>query len=530
MTEKNFSTHSPEQKWDAIVIGSGMGGLASAAMLSQLGKRVLVLEQHYVPGGFTHTFERPVPGTRPKQRWQWDVGVHAVGETSERTMLGRVLAKLSGHALEWSSLGPVYDAFTFPGDFHIDFPDSREQFSANLVAAFPGEARAIARYFSEVKEVGAAMRGYYLSRLAPPRWAPVVDRTLARRAHHFLNQRTGDVLARITPNEKLRTVLAAQWGYYGSPPSRSSFAIHALVAKHFMFGAAYPRGGSKRIADTLMQTIAQGGGWTRISSSVEEIIVRKGRAVGVRLRAGEEICAPTIISAAGGITTTTLLPAPERTKAWASSISALAPSSAHLCLNLGFKGPIAGAGVSAANQWFYESWSSAAEAWDVGDPTSEAPILYTSFPSLKDPEHRGDIHTGEIVTFVPYEAFARWANERWMKRGDDYDTLKAEISERLLTQFFRHRPALKDKLAYHELSTPLSTAHFTRAPRGAIYGIEPTPARYGNRYLRPRTPLPGLYLAGSDMASVGVMGAFVGGVLAAVSAQPRASFSYLRGL
>jgi all-trans-retinol 13,14-reductase len=425
--------------------------------------------------------------------------------------------------LQWASLGPVYDTFDFP-DLHIDFPDSRETFADNLTRAFPGEAAAVARYFSEVKAVGDAMRGYYLSRLAPAAWAPVLDRTVARRAHAYLHQRTADVLARVTPNERLRTVLAAQWGYYGSPPSRSSFAIHALVAKHFMFGAAYPVGGSKRIAETLMHTIAGAGGWTRISAPVEEILVRHGRAIGVRVEGGEEILATAVITAQR------LLPAPARDAVWTRSIAALRPSSAHVCLNLGFNGDIAALGAGAANQWFYESWSTEIEAWDVADANAQAPVLYTSFPSLKDPVHRGEMHTGEIVTFVPYDAFARWAQARWMRRGADYEAFKADLSARLLAQFFRHRPALAAKLVYHELSTPLSTEHFTRAPRGAIYGIEPTPERYANRYLRPRTPVRGLYLAGSDMASVGVMGAFVGGLLAAASAEPRAALRYLRSI
>src|SRR4051812_45500356 len=70
--------------WDYVVVGSGMGGMTCAALLAKLGRRVLVLEQHYVPGGFTHTFKR--------KRWTWDVGVHAVGEVTERAVLGRILA------------------------------------------------------------------------------------------------------------------------------------------------------------------------------------------------------------------------------------------------------------------------------------------------------------------------------------------------------------------------------------------------------------------------------------------------------
>jgi all-trans-retinol 13,14-reductase len=79
------------------------------------------------------------------------------------------------------------------------------------------------------------------------------------------------------------------------------------------------------------------------------------------------------------------------------------------------------------------------------------------------------------------------------------------------------------------MSTPISTEHFTRAAAGSIYGIEPTPERYRNQYLRPRTPVRDLFMSGSDMASVGVMGAFVGGVLSAIAAEPVRALPWLRG-
>ncbi|HIN86827.1 MAG TPA: NAD(P)/FAD-dependent oxidoreductase, partial [Myxococcales bacterium] len=128
--------------YDVIVIGSGMGGMTTAAMLAKLGRRVLVLEQHYVPGGFTHTFKR--------KHYEWDVGVHAVGEVTEQSMTGRLLHTLTDGELKWASLGPVYDEFHYPGRFRIDFPDSPHQFRENLCSAFPDEGAAIDKYLALV--------------------------------------------------------------------------------------------------------------------------------------------------------------------------------------------------------------------------------------------------------------------------------------------------------------------------------------------------------------------------------------------
>jgi len=533
---KPWSRRSPADRpgpggWDTIVIGSGMGGMTCAALLAKLGQRVLVLEQHYVPGGFTHSFKRP-------GGYHWDVGVHAVGEVTQRSLTGRLLTHLTDDRLQWSSLGPVYDEFDFPGGLHIDFPDTAQRFRDNLLDAFPDEATAIDGYLHRVREVAGSMRRYYLARLLPSRGGQLAERLLARPAQQAFAERTRDVLDRLTDNAQLKTVLAAQWAYHGSPPSRASFAVQALVTKHFMHGGYYPVGGSQQIALQLLKTVEDAGGYTRISADVAQILVENGVAVGVRMRDGEEIRARRIVSAAGALATVDrLLPQQYATQDWVASIRGLSPAPAHVCLYMGFKGDIRKAGAGPANRWFYNTWDHETDAWRIddiaGDRVPDAPVLYCSFPSLKDPKHDPgpeQRHTGEVVTFVPWDRFAGWLGSRWHKRGGDYDELKQKLQASLLAQFLEKMPALAPLLDHVELSTPLTTDHFVRPTRGSIYGIEPTPERFANPHLRPRSPIPGLFLAGSDVATVGVIGAMMGGVLAATSAEPRRALALLRTL
>ncbi len=520
----------PEGPWDVIVIGSGMGGMTAGALLSKLGHRVLILEQHYVPGGFTHEFNRK----GSKRGWNWDVGVHAVGEVTQHTMPGRLLHTLTDGRLEWESLGPTYDEFTFPGGVHVGFPDNPKTFRETLVAAFPDGEKAIDEYLGLVKEVAKGMRGYYLARTLP-RWAaPVADRTLGRRAGKWLDVTTQQVLDRVTDDPKLKMLLAAQWGYYGSTPSRSSFAMQALVTKHFLHGGFYPRGGSASIANELLRTVAEAGGWTRIRADVQEIIIEGGKAVGVRLPEGEEIRAPRILSAAGVQSTVrNLLPDSERRKAWVKSIEQLKPAPCHVCLYLGFKGDIRQGGASAANQWFYDTWDPEDDMWPVSADQTELPaanVLYCSFPSLKNPEHdpgQDERHTGEVVTFVPWESFSKWQGTEWSERGPEYEAFKERMHDALVEQFLSNMPGLRKHLVYSELSTPLSTDHFVRPSRGSIYGLEPTPERFRNPHLRPRSPIPNLFFGGSEVSSVGVMGAMMGGVLAVAAMEPRATMKLM---
>lgn len=520
---------APADGYDVIVIGSGMGGMTTAATLAKTGKRVLVLEQHYVPGGFTHAFTRK----KGKKKWEWDVGVHAVGEVTKRSMPGRILAGLTNDRLEWSSLGPVYDEFHFPDDFHIDFPDNPKQFRQNLVDAFPEEEEAIDEYLRLVREISGEMRAYYLARLAPKGFRRLSSMVVARKAQEYFEQTTKDALDKITRNEKLKAVLCSQWGYQGVTPSRSSLAMQALVTRHFWWGGYYPVGGSHRIAEELLGTVAEAGGWTRVSTSVEQILIEDGAVAGVKLDNGEEVRCKKVVSAVGvSATAERLLPEDYRPE-WAREVSKLEPAPAHVCLYMGFEGDITKAGAGPANKWFYQSWDMELDAWRVDPEQEEFPIadcLYCSFPSLKDPLHDPGpdmLHTGEVVTFVPWSVFEPWAGTRWKKRGAEYDAFKKRLEETLLEQFLSHMPELRPMLAFAELGTPVSTDHFVRPRGGSIYGLEATPKRFRNRWLRPKSPVPGLFFSGSEVSAVGVIGAMMGGVLGAVAADPVGSVRVL---
>ena len=99
----SYQQNSVAEQWDAIVIGSGIGGLAAAALLAKHGgKRVLVLERHYVAGGFTHAFHRP--------GYEWDVGVHYIGQVQDpASPLRPIFDHLTGGRLKWSPMPEVYD-------------------------------------------------------------------------------------------------------------------------------------------------------------------------------------------------------------------------------------------------------------------------------------------------------------------------------------------------------------------------------------------------------------------------------------
>jgi all-trans-retinol 13,14-reductase len=144
--------------------------------------------------------------------------------------------------------------------------------------------------------------------------------------------------------------------------------------------------------------------------------------------------------------------------------------------------------------------------------------VYISFPSAKDPDferRHPNRATVEVITFTPYGWFEKWQETGWRRRGPDYDAFKEELAGRLAAELIRQVPALDGKIDYLELSTPLSTRHFTNHQRGEMYGLSSTPERFRMRCLTPKTPIRQLYLTGQDVSCLGVTGALFGGFLTA---------------
>ena len=500
--------------FDAIVVGSGIGGLATAALLARHAeKRVLVLERHYTAGGFTHTFTR--------KKYEWDVGVHYIGEVANpRSLMRRAFDGISDGSLEWADMGEVYDAIVIGGE-RYDFVKGRERFRARMVEYFPAERAAIDRYLALVAETVKAGKLYFMEKALPPALARLAGPLLRWKLLRRSRQTTLDVLRGLTSNERLIGVLAGQYGDYGLPPSQSSFFVHALVTHHYWGGGAYPVGGSARIAESILPVIEGAGGAVLTSAEVDRILVRNGRAVGVRLADGAEVTAPIVVSDAGvALTFGKLLTRDEAQQAGARPLPASVPASmAHASLYLGLDRTAAELRLQKTNLWVYahHDHDRNIERY-LADPEAPLPVAYLSFPSAKDPSFEARYPgraTVEVVGLAPWERFARWDGSRWGKRGDDYDAEKARLSARLLEPLLAHFPQIAGAIGHQELSTPLSTKNFAAHPRGEIYGIAHTPERFEIPWLRPQTRIQGLFLTGADICTAGIGGALVGGVLAA---------------
>ena len=512
---KRYRSTRVDADYDVIVIGSGIGGLCSAALLSQMGKKVLVLEQHYTAGGFTHAYER--------EGYEWDVGVHYIGDMGRQSQGRGLFDYISGGQLKWAEMDPVYDRIIL-GDEHFDFVAGKENFKDSLKLQFPDDTVAIDQYVDLVTATTKYMAAVSQTKAMPRPLAKLMSLTSKNKFPDYALDSSYNVLKGLTDNEKLIAVLCGQWGDHGCPPKESVFLMHALIAGHYFNGGFYPVGGASKIAESIIPQIQVSGGDVLTYADVQEILVSNDRAIGVKMVDGHCLYADSIVSNAGVVNTfTKLLPEAITDKfGYRDRVQSLATSMSHAGMYIGLRGTAEELQLPKTNLWIYlDQHHDDNVAALRKNPSAPLPLVYVSFPSAKDPDfqrrHPGRSTIEIVIGPCDFEQYRQWADKTWGKRGDDYEALKADLSERMLAALYKQLPHLRGKIDYSEVSTPLSTSHFCRYKQGEAYGLAHTKARFEQDWLTPKTRVQGLYLTGQDLISCGVVGALMAGMVTAMS-------------
>ena len=551
-TDEQTGDQTDENNYDVIIIGSGIGSLTTAALLAKSGKRVVVLEQHSIAGGTTHSFiDRGV---------EHEVGLHYIGNIHKLKKVFDIITEED--TVEWCKMGHenpdgrmIYDEIHI-ADKSYYFEAGRENLITYLKTKFPDEEKAIDDYFSIVQQA-AKKDLFFMLKVFPWRWISHFIRYIDPDYYKYVSMSVTDVLSKLTKNKELISVLCGQYGDYGILPSKASFFFHASVVNHYLDGGWFPRGGTSIIAKKICKTIFKNGGCVFVNCGVKQILTEtktdilkrpEYRAYGVKLDNDVIIKASQVVSGVGirntfdKLLTTDIigsrhndnnkiyntplyrLPVDSRPygiDAYKKIMDNIKPSVQHIYCFVKIRGNPASLGLRSSNLWIYPHGDYDKIEKEFLESPLDAPMpMFMGFSCVKDDkwsETYPGFSNAIILTLAKKEWFSEWENKRCGKRGDVYNDYKDRIGERMLEEgLYKFFPKTRNCVEHFEMATPLTTQYYLGASDGESYGLDINRYRLLNAVdLRPKTSINGLYLTGQDICTLGVSGALNAGVMTA---------------
>lgn len=489
-----FHRESSRSAYDAIVVGSGLGGLTAGALLSRMGKSVLLVERHDRVGGYAHSFRRGA--------YRFDSAVHLVGGCNPESggLVYRVLdgLDLTGRC-EFQPIDTVYTA-SYPGlDFEI--PSGLDEFVATHAKAFPSEAEGLRR----LVEVCARVRDerQRLGEIPNPL-------AMVRSPRHFPNlvkyhrATLQQVVREHISDRRLEALFGTLWPYLGLPPSKLSFVYWAVMLMSYVAdGAFYCKGSFQNFANVLSESITANGGEVLLRSPVRRIRVKDGKTLGITLENGQRIAAPVVISNSDLTQTVEELVGTEHFPArYVSKLRQMRPSTSAIVVYAATDLDLNT--MRAGHETFlYPSWDH-----DHAHRTSEAgqpEWLSVTVPTFADPDLAPtNEHIMILTSLVRPDAAKDWRGE------------KQRVTNALLEAAEERFPGLGRHLTFVESGTPRTMERYTRNTDGAAYGWELSPRQVGLTRNAQNTPIDGLFLAGHwTQPGGGVYGVVASGVGAA---------------
>ena len=484
------------QKYDVIIIGSGLGGLECGYILSKEGYKVCILEKNKQIGGNLQTFVR--------DKCIFDTGVHYIGGLDEGQNLNRFL-KYFG-IMDDLRLRKMdvegFDLITFDGD-HMKYPHAMgyDRFIDNLSAWFPKERRNLERYCEKIQDL---CQQFPLYNIREGDSYVLNTDMLEINAMDYINS--------VISDPKLRNVVAGSNPLYAGVSDKTPLYVHALVSNTYIESAWRCVDGGSQIAKYLVRRIRENGGALFKHKEVVKFGFKGGDLKNVLLANGEVMEAKYFISNIHPAATLDMVEEGRIRKVYRNRIKGLENTisvfSVHITLKEK-KFPYLNHNYyhyCADNVW--DSWALSKTNWPGG--------YMLSTPASSKSEEWADCIT--LMVYMDYGEVKQWENtfntvSNGNDRNEDYQRFKTEKAEIVIDLVAERWPEIRSAIKNVYTSTPLSYRDYIGTSDGSLYGVMKDHKNPMKSFISPRTKIPNLLLTGQNLNLHGILGVTVGSIV-----------------
>lgn len=480
--------------YDVVVIGSGLGGLVSALLLAQEGKKVCVLEKNNQYGGNLQTFVR--------DKTIFDTGVHYIGALNEDENLGRYFSYLNIlDDLELSQLNKnQFDVISFGNDT-IQYPQAQgyDNFVKQLLVYFPDEEQTLKKYIETIR--------FYCNQF------PLYNLKNGTSYNEEIMQHSVEtVMDSLTSNKKLQAVLLGNSFLYALKVSETPFYVHALTVNSYIQSSWRCVKGGSQITKAFIKQLRSFNVDLFKNQNVEKLnfkanVLESCETVDCIYKADQfvsDIDLKQLFS---------MFNDENKQKPYIKRINQLKNGPSVFSVHIVLK-PNA-VPYFNHNIYHFESEDNVFSYENNFIENKPQAVVITTNPHNENQEFAQSI---SLMTYMNFNQVEKWQDtfntvKKENDRGTDYEQFKNEIATELLQILVKYLSNIQQNIVSTHTSSPLSYRDYIGSLDGTMYGFEKEASQPLKTMISPKTKIDNLFLTGQNVRLHGILGVTITGFL-----------------